>query len=198
MLPEHGCVPLPTEDRLHSDQENLLHPLLRRYPGHRKEQVQPGRGRPPGRSLPIATALVLCVPFGNPAVLVGPVALRPPLAEGLPLSRPALSGATSLCANIRVCECPVNSGPKPERQKADSTEYATRFRWYLWATSGHRRSPGAVVRPALLRPNAVARVWELWRIRPNLRRDQHVAPGVSSQGASPASAGRLPQSDELI
>jgi hypothetical protein len=151
MLREHGCVPLPTEDRLHSDQENLLHPLLRRYPGHRKEQVQPGRGRPPGRSLPIATALVLCVPFGNPAVLVGPVALRPPLARGLPLSRPALSGATSLHLNIVVYGGYVNLlRKKVEWQAPDSTEETTTFGWavlvdciWLSTLAGCGRQAGA-------------------------------------------------------
>ncbi len=154
MLREHGCVPLPTEDStedwLHSDQENLLHPLPQRCPGHYKEQVQPGRGRPPGRSLPIATALVLCVPFGNPAVLVGPVALRPPLAEGLPLSWPVPSGATSLHSNIVAYGGYVNLLRKVKWQAPDSTEETTPFGWtvlvdcvWLSTLAGGGRRAGA-------------------------------------------------------
>jgi len=45
-------------------------------------------------------AFALCVPFGNPAVPVGPVALRPLLAKGLPLSRPAIRETTSKRWNI--------------------------------------------------------------------------------------------------
>lgn len=135
-------------------------------------------------------------PFGNPAVLVGPVALRPLLAEGLPLSWPVPSGATSLHLNIVAYGGHVNLLREVGWQAPDSTEETTTFGWgvlldCIWLST---LAGGATNKSAFLKLSTGVGVHEPQWTEP-IRRNPHVAPGVSSRGASPVTADRAPPSN---
>ena len=109
-------------------------------------------------------------PFGNPAVLVGPVALRPPLAEGLPLSWPVPSGATSLHLNILAYGGHVNlPQEKVGWQAPDRTEETATFGWAvlvdcIWLST---LAGGATIKSAFLKLSTGVGVHEPQWTEPN-------------------------------